>query len=89
MKVWINKYIGGYGGGMIIVAANSADEAHKTFHKDENFRWMWEDNGFVDEECEIDDERDFIYLRSNWYCLENVVANVDTPQVLAEDSYTE
>lgn len=89
MKIWINKYLGNYGGGMIIVAANSAEEAHNTFHKDDRFRWMWSDNGFLDDECEISDEEDFYYQPSTWRCLENVAANVDTPQVLAEDSYKE
>lgn len=28
MKVWINYRSGGYSGGMILVAANSAEEAH-------------------------------------------------------------
>lgn len=89
MKVWINKYTGSYGGGMIIVAANSAEEAHKTFHKDEKFRWLWDGNGYLDDECEIDNEEDYYYLHSTWHCLENVIANVDIPQVLAEDSYIE
>lgn len=89
MKVWINKCFCSYGGGMILVAANTAEEAHETFHDDERFRWMWSDNGFLDDECEISDEEDFYYLPSTWRCLENVTANVDSPQVIDEDSYQE
>lgn len=81
MKVWANKLTCNYGGGLIIVAADSEHEAHETFHKHGQLRWMWsEEDGF-------DEETDYYYQRSTWWCLENVIANVDTPQVLAEDSY--
>lgn len=33
MKVWINKREGSYSGGMIVVAANSAEEAHGVMFK--------------------------------------------------------
>lgn len=40
MKVWINKRCGDYEGGMIIVAANSAKEAHKTFLNDFDYNHL-------------------------------------------------
>lgn len=35
MKVWMNKRTGGYSGGMILVAANSKEEAQKMIECDE------------------------------------------------------
>lgn len=85
MKVWINKRCGGYSGGMILVAANSAEEAHKAFHADPNLDWMWGDitwetPPYVEE---------YYYLPENWEEMPMLEANVDTPQVLAEAGYTE
>lgn len=81
MKVWVNYRSGGYSGGLILVAANSAEEAHETFHNDFCLTYMWNDiDGYVD---------DFYYYPNGWKELPNVVANVDKPQVLAEGGYTE
>lgn len=44
MKVFVNKRTGQYSGGMILVAANSAEEAHKAFHADDDYSWMWDEN---------------------------------------------
>ena len=40
MKVFGCKRNGGYSGGLIIVAANSLNEAFETFAKDYRYRWM-------------------------------------------------
>uniref|UniRef100_A0AAU8AWF0 Uncharacterized protein n=1 Tax=Dulem virus 40 TaxID=3145758 RepID=A0AAU8AWF0_9CAUD len=85
MKVWINKRTGDYSGGMILVAANSADEAHMVFHSDPKFDWMWynitwETPPYVD---------DSYYQPENWEEMPMLEANVDKPQVLAEAGYTE
>lgn len=34
MKVYINKRTGGYSGGLIVIAANSPEEAHSTMYRD-------------------------------------------------------
>lgn len=85
MKVWANYRNGGYSGGMILVAANSAEEAHDAFHKDENYSYMFsvwnEPNGVY-----VSDE---YYYRDGWKQLPMLEANVDKPQVLAEAGYTE
>lgn len=81
MKVWINHREGGYTGGLILVAANSAEEAIKAFHDDPDFWWAWDEwDGYIEEEY---------YPEYGWKELPNVVANVDKPQVLAEGGYTE
>lgn len=85
MKVWVNYRNGGYSGGMILVAANSAEEAHMAFHADERYVCMWtsydEPNGMY-----VSDE---YYFRDGWELMLTIEANVDKPQVLAEAGYTE
>ena len=85
MKVWINYRDGGYSGGILLVAANTAEEAHKAFHDDPNLEWMW-DNISWENPLYVEDS---YYKPDGWKELPNVVANVDKPQVLAEGGYTE
>lgn len=72
MDVYINKRTGGYAGGLIVVAANSPEEAHGVM-------------------CASDkgDIYEYHYEAAGWERLDNVVANVNNPQILAEDGYTE
>lgn len=42
MKVWFNTRSWG-GGGMIIVAANSVEEAQEVFHNDDRFSYMYDE----------------------------------------------
>lgn len=81
MKVFVNYRDGGYSGGMILVAANSIEEAHKTFHADERYYYMW---------TVFDDYiYDSYYKADDWQLMPMLDANVDKPQVLAEAGYTE
>lgn len=85
MKVWINRRFGGCSGGMILVAANSAEEAHKAFHDDPDFKWMWTD---ISREAPPRTD-DYYYQPECWEEMPMLEAHVDTPQVLDEDGYTE
>lgn len=85
MKVWINKLVVPYGGGIILVAANSAEEAHEVFHADPDLYWMW-DNITWENPPYVEDS---YYHPQNWHELPMLTANVDKPQVLAEGSYKE
>lgn len=85
MKVWINRRSGGYSGGMILVAANSAEEAHKAFHAETDLNWMW-DNITWETPPYVEDK---YYYPENWEEMPMLNANVDKPQVLAEEGYTE
>ena len=40
MKVFINVRRGSYSGGMILVAANTKEEAIKAFREDKDYDWM-------------------------------------------------
>ena len=81
MKVFINVRCGSYSGGMILVAANTKEEAIKSFREDKDYDWMW---------YEIDDKIDDMYYGENGWMESTVLtANVDTPQVIAENGYSE
>lgn len=85
MKVFVNYRDGGYSGGMILVAANSAEEAHKVFHADEYLYWMWDDVNWENPPY----VEDHYYLPDGWKEIPMLEAHVDTPQVLAEAGHTE
>lgn len=92
MKVFMCQRGGGYGysGGLAVVAANSAEEAFKTFFEDNDYDWMvdkYDDTGKF--------TNDFTKWRSDYYPIEEwfeckvLTANVDKPCVIMEDGYTE
>lgn len=85
MKVWKNTMSGGYRGGMILVAANSAEEAHETFHADPELNYMWTNYSW-EEPPYISDE---YYYPDGWKEMPELTANVDKPQVIVESSYVE
>lgn len=85
MKVYVNYRDGSYSGGMMLVAANSAEEAHKTFHADKRFGYMWDVWSWEDPPYVLDE----YYKPDNWELIPMLEAHVDKPQVLAEAGYTE
>lgn len=85
MKVFANYRERGYSGGIILVAANSAEEAHEVFHSDDNYTWMW-DNVTWETPPYVED---FYYHPDGWKEMPMLEAHVDTPQVLTEAGYSE
>lgn len=81
MKVFINVRSGSYSGGMILVAANTKEEAIKAFRKDHGYSWMWSE---TEEGIE-----DYYYEEDGWMESTVLTANLDTPQVIAENGYSE
>ena len=91
MKVFGCKRSGGYSGGLIIVAANSLDEAFETFAKDDRYEWMieWFDfdtDTVIEDVTKVDSNT---YPRDDWYEIPELEANVDSPRVISEGGYTE
>lgn len=91
MKVFMCQREGGYSGGLAVVAANSIEEAFKTFFEDEDYAWMV-DKYDIDTYEYTDD---FTQWRSDYYPIDEwfeckvLVANVDKPCVIMEDGYSE
>lgn len=78
MKVFMNRVSGGsYAGGLVVVAANTKEEAHQVFFSDNNYAWMMDN---------IDEFDSSFYRSDNWFECKELTANVDKPCVIIEDS---
>lgn len=90
MKVFGCKVDAVYGGGLAIVAANSKEEAFVVFHTDQRYEWMADSFGYDGEYIEDATKwRSSCYPKEEWFELPMLIANVDKPQVIVEDSYRE
>lgn len=90
MKVFMCRRQGGYSGGLIVVAANSKEEAFKTFCEDPQYNWMvYRYNDNLEDTDDYTKWFSYIYPRDEWFECEALTANVDKPCVIMEDGYTE
>lgn len=82
---------GGYSGGLAVVAANSAEEAYKTFFEDNDYDWMIDK--FDEETCEYTEDFtkwiSYYYPIEKWFECKILTANVDKPCVIMEGGYSE
>jgi hypothetical protein len=94
MKVFMCRRQGGYSGGLAVVAANSKEEAFKTFFEDKENDWMVSKWTHTDEYTEeyTDDSTKWhsdYYPLDKWFECKKLTANVDKPCVIMEDGHTE
>lgn len=93
MKVFACRGSGGYSGGLAIVAANTKEEAYLVFHSHEKYKYMLNGIDMTDDYGGYSDDPNkcdsYYYPKGGWYELPLLVANVDKPQFIAEDGYTE
>lgn len=90
MKVYINKRIGLNCGGLVIVAANSPEEAHHILMQDDNLSFYADP---LDDDCNVIEDRDkwehWFYKKENWKELDNVEYTGSEPKILSESGYSE
>ena len=84
MKVFMCKRQGGYSGGLAVVAANSKQEAFKTFFEDPYYDWM-----VYKYDVDYTEWRSNYYPIEKWFECKALTANVKKPCVIMEDGYTE
>ena len=91
MKVFACKRVGGYSGGLVIVAANSAEKAFEVFHTNKKYNWMLDhlDQDSFEYISDINRCDSYYYKRKDWFELPMLTANVEQPQIIVEDGYTE
>lgn len=91
MKVFINRRVMPYSGGMVVVAANTPEEANKVLlDKFPNSVLMYDKYGNeTGEEDECVYKSHWSYKYNNWRELHGVTAEYDVPTFLAEDGYSE
>ena len=75
MKLWVNRARCKYGGagGLIVVAANTQEEAHSLLKTEDGFQEYYEE----------------YYHFENWKCVDDIVVNMNIPCIIDEDSYVE
>ena len=87
MKVFMNKRQGDYTGGLLLVAANSAQEAHELCLNSEDMECIyWVDYIKTNsEKSPIDD----CYTWDGWQEVPNLLYAGVKPCIIAEEGYTE
>lgn len=83
------KRTGGYSGGLAVVAANSVEEAFKTFFEDKDYAWMKYNYEIGKDMDDFTNWRSDYYPIESWFECKVLTANVDKPCVIMEDGYTE
>jgi hypothetical protein len=91
MKVFMCQREGGYSGGLAVVAANSIEEAFKTFFEDKDYDWMVHKFDPVTFQYTEDFTKWYsrYYPIEKWFWCKTLTANVDKPCVIMEGGYTE
>ena len=88
-KLFAAKRFCGYCGGLIVVAANTIDEAYKTYiewvKSTNNAHFLYEKYEYADGSVDIYDK----YPKDTWYEIPSVKVICDAPQVIDKDGYTE
>ena len=91
MKVFINKREGLYSGGMIIVAADSPEEAEKVLLAKfpDELKMFDQDGDTCFDESECVTKEHWFYKSKNWVLLPDVISLSPVPVFLAEAGHTE
>ena len=90
MKVWMNKRQGDYTGGLLLVAANSAEEAHKLCLNSENMGYIyWEDGYEYKTDKYFEKPAYNCYKWDEWQEVPNLLYDGVNPCIIAEEGYTE
>lgn len=90
MKVWMNKRQGDYTGGLLLVAANSVQEAHELCLNSEDMEYIYWEDGY-----EYDTDKHFkmpaynCYKWNGWKEVHNLWYAGAKPCIIAEEGYNE
>ena len=90
MKVWMNKRQGDYTGGLLLVAANSAEEAHELCLNTEELEDIYWERGYEYQTAErIKVPACNCYKWDEWQEVPNLWYAGVKPCIIAEEGYTE
>lgn len=93
MKVFCCKNQEFYGGGLMLVAANTVEEAFLTAVMDENFECIFnwrDDNGnWCNPDGNIDHCKSDTYPFKSWFEVEHLSTNLTKSKVIIESHYSE
>lgn len=90
MKVFMNKRQGEYTGGLLLVAANSAEEAHELCLNTEELEDIYWERGYECPTAEhIKAPAYNCYKWDEWQEVPNLLYDGVNPCIIAEEGYTE
>ena len=92
MKVFCCKNQRSFGGGLILVAANTKEEAYITaaYNDETSYLFDWFDNnGAYKPDGNIDHCISDTYPLEKWHEVEHLSTDLSEPQIIIEDHYTE
>lgn len=82
-----------YGGGLILVAANTIEEAYLTAAIDDklsfSFNWVDDDGGWCAPDGNINHCTSDTYPLNKWFEVEHLSTDLTKPQIIIEDHYSE
>lgn len=90
MKVWITKMKGNYSGGMLLVAADSAEEAHAICLDCDDLEyiyWEWECENISDLKYKVQAYQGYAW--EDWEEIPDLEYHGATPCIIAEAGYAE
>lgn len=88
LKLFAAKRESDYSGGLIVVAANTIDEAYKTYIdwvESTNNVHLYERYDYMDGSVDVYNK----YPKDTWYEIPQIKVICDAPKVIDEDGYTE
>ena len=93
MKVFACKNQNPYGGGLILVAANTKEEAYLTAAYDDKilylFEWADDDYMWCEPDGNINHCTSYTYPFDKWFEVKHISTDLAEPQVIIEDHHTE
>lgn len=93
MKIFYCKNQRSYGGGLILVAANTKEEAYLTAAMDKEtsylFDWADDDYMYCEPDGNINHCTSGVYPLGKWHEIEHMTTDLSEPQVIVEDHCSE
>ena len=93
MKVYGCKNDVVYGGGLILVAANTKEESYLTAAMDDDldylFNWVDDDGLWCEPDGNINHCTSYTYPREKWFEVEHLSTDLTEPKVIIEDHHSE
>lgn len=92
MKVFGCKNQNSYGGGLILVAAETKEKAYFTAANDNNLSYLFDwhdDTGWCEPDGNINHCTSYTYPINKWREIEHLSTDLTEPKIIIEDHYTE
>lgn len=89
MDVYKNTYKQGYGGGCVLIAANSKEEAVRTYLADEDTEYEWYYYGEKTPETDFEHVSFHVFMLNDWEKVEGLHFDTQEPKLILDEVYCE